>query len=54
MIRTLARLSQRLRKNPELEECDLVAEERALWEKQQLAKPVDFNSIGIDPVKKIY
>ena len=54
MIRTLARLSQRLRKNPELEECDLVAEERALWEKQQLAKPVDFNSIGIDPVMKLF
>ena len=51
MIRTLARLSTRLRKNPaEGEEIDLFGEERERWEKEQLAKRVDFNLIGIDPV----
>ncbi|KAL3119101.1 hypothetical protein niasHT_003884 [Heterodera trifolii] len=52
MITTLSRLSARLRSNGfghEQEEVDLYGEERAQWERKQLAAKVNFDLIGIDP-----
>uniref|UniRef100_A0A1I8BDT0 Chloride channel protein n=1 Tax=Meloidogyne hapla TaxID=6305 RepID=A0A1I8BDT0_MELHA len=50
MIRTLSRFSQRFRRGVDQNgEIDLVGDERTIWEQEQLAKRVDFRSIGIDP-----
>jgi len=51
MIRTLSRFSQRFRRGVDQNgEIDLMGDERTIWEQEQLAKRVDFRSIGIDPV----
>uniref|UniRef100_A0A915MYA2 Chloride channel protein n=1 Tax=Meloidogyne javanica TaxID=6303 RepID=A0A915MYA2_MELJA len=50
MIRTLSRFSQRFRRGVDQNgEIDLMGDERTIWEQEQLAKRVDFRSIGIDP-----
>uniref|UniRef100_A0A914KMX5 Chloride channel protein n=2 Tax=Meloidogyne incognita group TaxID=654580 RepID=A0A914KMX5_MELIC len=50
MIRTLSRFSQRFRRGVDQNgEIDLMGDERTIWEQEQLARRVDFRSIGIDP-----
>ncbi|CAD5212754.1 unnamed protein product [Bursaphelenchus okinawaensis] len=49
LFRSLARLSFARGRKPSADEYDLHGDERKRWENAQLAKNVDWNSIGVDP-----